>query len=71
MAKVYTDRNGYKRFMDSGKLVHRYVAEKIVGGWIFPGKVVHHIDGDRGNFRPSNLRIMSRRRHSKLHSRRW
>lgn len=73
MAKIVTDRKGYKRFSDSKKLVHRWAAEKKVGGKIGKGRVVHHKDGNKSNFRTSNLQVMSRSKHSKSHSkkRRW
>jgi hypothetical protein len=67
--KIYTDKKGYKRFSGSKKLVHRAVAKKKVGGRIFPGRVVHHKDGDKSNFRKSNLQIMTRSEHSRLHAR--
>lgn len=65
---MYTDRKGYKRFSDSKKLVHRWAAEKKVDGKIYRGRVVHHKDGDKSNFNPSNLQIMSRSDHSRLHA---
>jgi len=68
MAKIYTDKKGYKRFADSGRLVHRWVAEKKIGGKIGRGRVVHHNDGDQGNFRSSNLQVMSRSSHSSYHA---
>jgi len=68
MAKVYTDRKGYKRFSDSKKLAHRWAAEKKVGGKIGKGRVVHHKDENKSNFRSSNLQIMSRSEHSKTHA---
>lgn len=73
MARVYTDKRGYKRFSDSKKLEHRWAAEKKVGGKIFSGRVVHHKDGNKSNFRPSNLQVMTRSEHSKHHAkkRRW
>jgi len=73
MGKIYTDKKGYKRFSDSKKLVHREVAKKEVGGKIFSGHVVHHKDGNKGNFRKSNLQVMSRSTHAKLHAkkRKW
>ena len=49
------DSHGYPRFKDSGELVHRKVAAKKLGGPIYRGRVVHHRDGDKMNFRPSNL----------------
>lgn len=65
--KIYTDKKGYPRFKDNGKLVHKAVAEKKVGGKIFPDRVVHHLDGDKTNFSRDNLVVMSRSEHSKLH----
>ena len=67
--KTYIDDKGYARFKDSGKLVHRWVASKKVGGQLYPGRVVHHRDGNKRNNSPSNLQVMSRRDHSSLHAR--
>lgn len=67
MDNKYYDSKGYPRWKNTGILVHRTVAENKVGGIIFPGMVVHHIDGNKANFRKSNLWIMSRSAHSKLH----
>ncbi len=67
MYNIYVDSNGYPRWNDSNKLVHRTVAANIVGGRIFPGYVVHHIDGNKMNFRKTNLWIMSRSNHARLH----
>jgi len=67
MFNFYIDAKGYPRWKDSHKLVHRTVAAKMVGGKIFPGQVVHHIDGNKRNFRKNNLWIMTRSDHSKLH----
>ena len=63
----YIDTKGYPRWKDSRKLVHRTVAANKVGGRIFPGYVVHHIDGNKRNFRKDNLWIMTRSDPSKLH----
>ena len=67
MRNKYIDKNGYPRWKDSHILVHRTVAKNKVGGTIFPGMIVHHVDGDKRNFRKENLYIMSRSNHSKLH----
>ena len=68
MQNFHIDKSGYPRWNDSNILVHRTVASNKVGGPIFTGSVVHHIDGDKRNFRKGNLYIMSRSNHSKLHS---
>ena len=68
MGNTYKDKKGYARWKDSGKLVHRTVASNMVGGTIGQGRVVHHKDGNKSNFRKSNLTIMSRSAHSKLHN---
>lgn len=66
-----TNRSGYQQFKDPGTgqwvLTHRRVAEKKVGGAIGAGREVHHIDGNKNNNRPSNLRIMSEAQHRDIH----
>ena len=64
MGNTFKDKKGYPRWSDSGKLVHRTIM-----GPIGKGKVVHHKDGDKSNFRKSNLTVMSRSAHSSLHAR--
>ncbi len=65
------NRSGYQQFKDPSTgtwtLTHRRVAEKLVGGLIFPGREVHHIDGDKTNNRPSNLTIVSKAKHRLIH----
>lgn len=68
-AKFFYDTKGYPIYIDSKKLVHRAVAEKKVGGKIYKGNVVHHIDGNPKNFRKKNLQVMKRSSHSRLHAR--
>jgi hypothetical protein len=62
MGRFYYDKSGYPRWRDSDSLVHRTVAKPR------SGQVVHHKDGDKGNFSSSNLTSMSRSSHSKLHA---
>ena len=68
MSKIYVDKNGYKRYIDSKKPVHRYVAERKLGGSIYKGYVVHHKDGNKLNNKRDNLQVMKRSDHSKLHA---
>jgi len=67
MAKWYKDKKGYPRFSDSGKLVHRWKAEKKEGRRLRSDEVVHHRDENKSNYRDGNLGVMSRSYHSKLH----
>ncbi len=57
--KTYLDENGYYRFTDSDRLVHRWVAEKKIGRRLYPGEVVHHKDGDKRDNSESNLEVMT------------
>lgn len=49
MAQTYIDERGYIRFSDSGRLVHRWVAEKTLGRKLNPEEVVHHVDRNKLN----------------------
>jgi hypothetical protein len=69
MGGFHKNKNNYPTWNDSNRLVHRDVARNMVGGRIGKGRVVHHVDGDKSNFRKSNLRVMSRSEHSRLHAR--
>jgi hypothetical protein len=62
MGRFHYDDKGYPRWNDSDKLVHKTV--KHAG----PGQIVHHRDGDKGNFRRSNLQVMDRSEHSRYHA---
>lgn len=67
MTNIYIDKKGYPRFKNNKKLVHRAIAQKKVGGKIGKGRVVHHKDGNKRNFRRSNLQVMRRSSHGRLH----
>jgi hypothetical protein len=41
--------------------------EKMIGRPLKRYEVVHHVDGDKTNFRRDNLRLMTRKEHFKLH----
>ena len=49
------------------ELLHRYVYEKEVGQ-IPPNWVVHHLDNDKWNNNPANLKAMPMTEHISLHS---
>ena len=68
MANTYLDNKVYPRFKNSGKPVHKAVAENKIGRKLRDDEVVHHKDGDKTNFRKSNLRVTIRSHHSKIHS---
>jgi len=68
IAKTFIGKKGYKRYSNSGKSVHRHVASKKIGGKIGKGRVVHHRDGNKLNNKRSNLQVMNRSSHSKLHA---
>jgi hypothetical protein len=68
MYQFYIDGKGYPRWKDSNKLVHRTVAGRMFRG-IPEGMVVHHIDGNKRNFRKNNLSLMNRSAHALLHLR--
>ena len=51
-------------------LEHRYVMAEKLGRPLLPTEDVHHIDGDKTNNDPSNLEVLGRSEHSRLHNRR-
>lgn len=51
-----------------GRHTHRVEMERILGRKLGPDEVVHHIDGDKRNNSPSNLKVMTRSEHSRYHA---
>lgn len=52
-----------------GRHTHRVVAEEILGRKLYPGEVVHHIDGNKRNNSPENLRVFrTQAEHAKFHA---
>lgn len=46
---------------------HRFVMEQQLGRYLEPHEVVHHKDGNRENNAPSNLEVLTRKRHPTAH----
>jgi hypothetical protein len=60
--KTYVNKNGYCKFKDSGKYVHRWVEEKKLGRELKPGEVVRHKDGNPLNNTSGNLKVYPNQR---------
>ena len=65
--KTYKDDNGYLRFHDSKKLVHRWAMEKKLGRPLQKGESVHHINGNTFDNSPENLELLTAKEHYKKH----
>jgi hypothetical protein len=69
---AFEDERGYLRFSDTGRLVHRAIAERSIGRRLRSFEVVHHVDMDKKNNDPSNLRICrDQTEHERLYHRKY
>ena len=69
-SKTYVHSDGYKRYEDSDKSVHRHVAERKLGRKLRKGEVVHHKNRDKLDNRRDNLWVFkSQKEHHKAHKR--
>lgn len=65
---VYIDTRGYKRYINSNKLVHRHVAEKyILGRKLRTDEIVHHKNRNKLDNRVSNLQVTTNGIHTAKH----
>jgi hypothetical protein len=46
---------------------HRLIAERKIGRPLTSSDIVHHLNGDKTDNRPENLRVLTRSEHSRLH----
>ncbi len=74
--KSYINKEGYKQkykprspeARENGYVaVHRDVASRKIGRPLRVNEVVHHRDGNKLNNRPSNLQVMTRKQHWRVH----
>ena len=67
---LYRDRWGNIRYWDSNRTVARARMGKFFGHPLSQGSVVHHINRDKTDNRPSNLWVFrSQRAHDRVHRR--
>lgn len=52
---------------ENGRHQHRVVMEKKLGRKLRKGEIVHHIDHNKKNNKPSNLQVMTQAQHCRLH----
>ena len=62
---MYLNEKGYPVYKLSQKLVHRYTVEKHIRK-LEIGEEVHHVNGDKKDYRLSNLIILHKEDHKKL-----
>lgn len=62
VSKTYTNANGYRVYKNSGRLVHRHMAKIKLGRPLRSSEVVHHINRNKQDNRPSNLYVFSNQR---------
>ena len=62
-------KNGYTQVLWEGEWqwLHRVIAKEKMGADIYEGIEVHHIDGDKKNNHPDNLKVLSKEEHQALH----
>lgn len=59
--------DGYLRCGQTDRFLHRIVLEDKLGRSLKDNEVVHHIDGKKTNNDPSNLEVLDRAEHGRVH----
>jgi hypothetical protein len=63
--RVETGSGRYPKLM--GQPAHRAVAEQQLGRKLRPDEIVHHLNGDKTDFRPSNIIVISsQKQHARI-----
>ncbi len=72
--EIYIDDDGYERFVHTDVLVHRYIAYHLIYlpneerySLGFSEYEVHHKDLDKRNNDASNLEILTKKEHERIH----
>lgn len=61
------DANNNYKHDKRGQVLHRVIAEEVLGRKLEYNEVLHHLDGDAKNNNLDNLLLLSRSNHSSLH----
>lgn len=64
---IWNKRNFHSYPKSGGKHLHRIMVEKALGCPLPSGAIVHHIDGNKQNWDPINLKITDHCGHAKIH----
>lgn len=59
-------RSGYV-VLDTGEYEHRVIAKELIGRELQDNEEVHHLDRNKSNNTPSNLIVLEKNQHAKLH----
>ncbi len=68
-SKTRIDKEGYYRFIDSNKLVHRWIVEKHYNIKLKPSQIIHHKNGNKRDNRIENLEIILDESAEEIHKR--